>query len=95
MYEFGPEEGQKVFFIHGVSMPCMSLAGAARKLTEKGCRVMVMDLYAHANSPRGLPNSIYLLFDKSFVQNVDILGLIRFSLQIRQRLLRCSARRPL
>jgi hypothetical protein len=41
VYEFGPEDGQKVLLVHGISTPCLSLAGIARNLVAKGCRVML------------------------------------------------------
>jgi hypothetical protein len=45
VYEFGPEDGRKVLLIHGVSTPCLALGGVAHGLAEKGCRVMLFDLY--------------------------------------------------
>lgn len=44
-YEFGPEDGRKVLLIHGISTPCLALGGVAHGLEEKGCRVMMFDLY--------------------------------------------------
>ncbi|KAK5012107.1 hypothetical protein LTR39_004312, partial [Cryomyces antarcticus] len=41
VYEWGPEDGRKVLFIHGISTPCIAFAGMAEKLVEKGCRVML------------------------------------------------------
>lgn len=41
VYEFGPENGRKVLLLHGVSTPCLSLAGVAQKLAGRGCRVML------------------------------------------------------
>ncbi|OCL07687.1 alpha/beta-hydrolase [Glonium stellatum] len=61
VYEWGPEDGRKVLFIHGISTPCIALAGMAHKLVDKGCRVMLFDLfgrgYSSAPSPTG-PNAI-------------------------------------
>ncbi|RYP02681.1 hypothetical protein DL764_005671 [Monosporascus ibericus] len=45
VYEFGPEDGRKVLFIHGISTTCMTLQDIARPLAEKGCRVMLFDLF--------------------------------------------------
>ena len=45
VYEFGPEDGRKVLLIHGISTPCLALGGVAHGLEEKGCRVMMFDLY--------------------------------------------------
>lgn len=46
VYEWGPEDGRKVLLIHGVSTPCIALGAIAHGLVEKGCRVMLFDLYA-------------------------------------------------
>ena len=44
-YEFGPEDGRKVLLIHGISTPCLALGAVAHGLVDKGCRVMLFDLY--------------------------------------------------
>jgi hypothetical protein len=41
VYEFGPEDGRKVLFIHGISTSCMTLSDIAMPLSLKGCRVML------------------------------------------------------
>lgn len=41
IYEWGPEDGRKVLLVHGISTPCISLAGIAEKLVNEGCRVML------------------------------------------------------
>lgn len=46
VYEWGPEDGQKVLLVHGISTPCLSLGGLAHALVDRGCRVMLFDLYA-------------------------------------------------
>jgi pimeloyl-ACP methyl ester carboxylesterase len=46
IYEFGPADaGRKVLVIHGISTPCVSVAGIASGLADKGCRVMLLDLF--------------------------------------------------
>ncbi|KAF4632706.1 hypothetical protein G7Y89_g5414 [Cudoniella acicularis] len=50
VYEWGPEDGRKVFLCHGISTPCVSLGGVANALVEKGCRVMLMDLWGRGYS---------------------------------------------
>ena len=45
VYEWGPESGPKVLFVHGISTPCIALGDVAHGLVEKGCRVMLFDLY--------------------------------------------------
>ncbi|OCL00885.1 alpha/beta-hydrolase [Cenococcum geophilum 1.58] len=61
VYEWGPEDGRKVLFVHGISTPCIALAGMAHRFVDKGCRVMLFDLYGRgfssSPSPTG-PNSI-------------------------------------
>jgi pimeloyl-ACP methyl ester carboxylesterase len=50
VYEFGPEKGRKVLLIHGISTPCVSLGAVAQALTDKGCRVMLFDLWGRGYS---------------------------------------------
>lgn len=45
VYEWGPEDGKKVLFIHGITTPCIALGDVAHHLAHKGCRVMLFDLY--------------------------------------------------
>jgi hypothetical protein len=45
VYEWGPESGRKVLFVHGISTPCIALGGIAHRLVDHGCRVMLFDLY--------------------------------------------------
>ncbi|KAK8048912.1 hypothetical protein PG994_010642 [Apiospora phragmitis] len=45
VYEFGPEDGRKVLFIHGISTSCMTLSDIANGIAAKGCRVMLFDLF--------------------------------------------------
>jgi hypothetical protein len=48
VYEFGPESGKRVLFVHGISTPCISLGGLADALVTKGCRVMLFGKMATA-----------------------------------------------
>lgn len=50
VYEWGPEDGRKVLFVHGISTPCLALGGLANALVEKGCRVMLFDLWGRGYS---------------------------------------------
>lgn len=54
-YEWGPREGRKVLFIHGISTPCIAFASLASLLVERGCRVLLFDLagrgYSDAPDP--------------------------------------------
>lgn len=51
VYEWGPESGRKVLLIHGISTPCIALRAVAHGLVDKGCRVMLFDLYDVPRSP--------------------------------------------
>ncbi|KAI0383864.1 alpha/beta-hydrolase [Hypomontagnella monticulosa] len=57
VYEFGPEDGRKVLFIHGISTSCMTLKDIAVPLAEKGCRVMLFDLFGRgfSDAPGDVP----------------------------------------
>ncbi|KAI7626057.1 hypothetical protein KC319_g17603, partial [Hortaea werneckii] len=50
VYEWGPEDGRKVLLVHGISTPCIALANLADSLVEKGCRVMLFDLFGRGYS---------------------------------------------
>ncbi|KPM40677.1 hypothetical protein AK830_g5889 [Neonectria ditissima] len=50
VYEFGPETGEKVLFVHGISTPCITLLPIANALVERGCRVMLFDLFGRGFS---------------------------------------------
>jgi hypothetical protein len=45
VYEWGPEDGDKVLLVHGITTPCIALGGLAHALVDRGCRVMLFDLY--------------------------------------------------
>lgn len=42
VYEFGPEDGEHVILIHGISTPCASLRDVAYQLVDRGCRVLLL-----------------------------------------------------
>jgi hypothetical protein len=44
VYEWGPEDGTKVLFVHGITTPCLALGGIAHALADRGCRVIRFDL---------------------------------------------------
>ncbi|KAI8632366.1 Alpha/Beta hydrolase protein [Xylariaceae sp. FL1651] len=62
VYEFGPEDGRKVLLIHGISTSCMTLTDIANALVEKGCRVMMFDLFGRgfSDTPGDLPHDTRL-----------------------------------
>ncbi|EAQ93625.1 hypothetical protein CHGG_01860 [Chaetomium globosum CBS 148.51] len=50
VYEWGPLTGEKVVFVHGISTSCITLTKLANALVEeKGCRVMLFDLFGAAS----------------------------------------------
>lgn len=48
VYEWGREDGPKVLLVHGITTPCIALGGVAHALVDRGCRVMLFDLYVCA-----------------------------------------------
>lgn len=58
VFEFGPSDGEKVLFLHGLSMPSVSGSKTAVALASKGYRVMLFDLFGRgwsdAPDPEGL-----------------------------------------
>ncbi|PNY28036.1 Serine hydrolase-like protein [Tolypocladium capitatum] len=50
VYEFGPEDGEKVLFVHGISTSCITLTRIAHALVDRGCRVMLFDLFGRGFS---------------------------------------------
>ncbi|KAH8700293.1 putative alpha/beta hydrolase family protein [Talaromyces proteolyticus] len=57
VYEWGPEDGPKVLLVHGISTPCLSLGGLAHSLVDRGCRVLIFDLFGrgYSDAPADLP----------------------------------------
>nr|POE82753.1 serine hydrolase-like protein [Quercus suber] len=45
VYEWGPEGGRKVIFVHGDATPSPLFTTVANDLVAKGCRVMMFDLW--------------------------------------------------
>lgn len=41
VFEWGPEDGEKVLIVHGLATPCISMSNMAKELVQKGYRVMV------------------------------------------------------
>ncbi|KUJ22571.1 alpha/beta-hydrolase [Mollisia scopiformis] len=75
VYEWGPETGRKVLLIHGISTPCVALGGIARGLVEKGCRVMLFDLWG-----RGYSDMIDLPLDSRLYTTEILLAITSSSL---------------
>ncbi|KAJ2905720.1 hypothetical protein MKZ38_004587 [Zalerion maritima] len=50
VFEWGPETGERVMLVHGISTPCISLADLGWEFARKGFRVIVFDLYSRGYS---------------------------------------------
>ncbi|KAJ5145299.1 hypothetical protein N7448_002691 [Penicillium atrosanguineum] len=57
VYEWGREDGPKVLLVHGITTPCIALGGVAHALVDRGCRVMLFDLFGrgYSDCPADLP----------------------------------------
>ncbi|KAH7063398.1 alpha/beta-hydrolase [Macrophomina phaseolina] len=57
VYEWGPDDGERVLLVHGISTPCVSLAGVADGLVKSGRRVLLFDLFGrgYSDAPIDLP----------------------------------------
>ena len=62
VFEWGPEDGEKVLLLHGISTPCLSLATLAEALVAQGCRVMLFDFFGrgYSDTPTDIPYDIRL-----------------------------------
>jgi pimeloyl-ACP methyl ester carboxylesterase len=63
VYEWGPLTGEKVLFIHGITTSCVTMTKLANALVqEKGCRVMLFDLFGRgfSDNPSDLPHDARL-----------------------------------
>ncbi|KAI0007467.1 alpha/beta-hydrolase [Xylariaceae sp. FL0662B] len=54
VYEWGPEDGDRVLLVHGISTPAVALGDLAHELVGRGCRVMLFDLFGrgYSDAPR-------------------------------------------
>jgi alpha-beta hydrolase superfamily lysophospholipase len=41
VFEWGPEDGEKVLLVHGLGTPCIALGDMAKELVRRGYRVMM------------------------------------------------------
>ncbi|KAJ5094345.1 hypothetical protein N7456_010206 [Penicillium angulare] len=62
VYEWGREDGPKVLMVHGITTPCIALGGLAHALVDRGCRVIVFDLFGRgfSDTPSDLPQDMRL-----------------------------------
>ncbi|KAI2629515.1 alpha/beta-hydrolase [Hypoxylon sp. NC1633] len=50
VYEWGPEDGERVLLVHGISTPTVALGDLGHELAERGYRVMLFDLFGRGYS---------------------------------------------
>ncbi|KAK4453371.1 alpha/beta-hydrolase [Podospora aff. communis PSN243] len=62
VFEWGPEDGERVLLLHGISTPCLSLANLAEALVAQGYRVMIFDFFGRgwSDTPTDVPYDIRL-----------------------------------
>ncbi|KAB5580149.1 Alpha/Beta hydrolase protein [Coniochaeta sp. 2T2.1] len=71
VYEFGPETGQKVLLLHGISTSCQTLTHIAHRLvgTGGGYRVMLFDLFGRgfSDAPSDLSHDARLYVSQTLI----------------------------
>ncbi len=57
VFEWGPEDGEKVLLMHGISTPCLCQSDLAEELVSQGHRVMLFDYFGrgYSDSPDDIP----------------------------------------
>ncbi|KAK7514562.1 Alpha/Beta hydrolase protein [Phyllosticta citriasiana] len=69
VYEWGPENGDKVLLLHGISTPSIALNGVANALVKRGRRVMLFDSFGrgYSDAPADLPHDSRLYSTQIFL----------------------------
>ncbi|KAK8235428.1 alpha/beta-hydrolase [Phyllosticta capitalensis] len=69
VYEWGPENGEKVLLLHGISTPSIALNGVATELVKQGRRVMLFDFFGrgYSDAPKDLPHDSRLYATQIFL----------------------------
>jgi hypothetical protein len=62
VYEWGREDGPKVLLVHGITTPCIALGGVAHALVDRGCRVMLFDLYVLLKSVNCFVEELLMIY---------------------------------
>lgn len=62
VFEWGPEDGEKVLLLHGISTPCVALGNVGDELVKRGYRVMIFDYFGrgYSDAPTDLPYDMRL-----------------------------------
>ncbi|OTA64778.1 alpha/beta-hydrolase [Hypoxylon sp. EC38] len=50
VYEWGPEDGEKILLVHGISTPSVALGDLGHEFVRRGYRVMLFDLFGRGYS---------------------------------------------
>ncbi|KAI0114113.1 alpha/beta-hydrolase [Nemania sp. FL0031] len=50
VYEWGPPEGERMLFVHGISTPVVALGDLGHEMVARGYRVMLFDLFGRGYS---------------------------------------------
>jgi hypothetical protein len=75
VYEWGPEDGRKVLFIHGLSTPAPALRIVADTLAQRGCRVMVLGrFFSDLLTYHMLPTRFYPNVEIIYLHLIQIFG---------------------
>lgn len=61
-YEFGPTDGERVLFVHGITTPCAVFKGILGKMADAGYRVCAFDLWGRGGSDSPEPKHDERLF---------------------------------
>ncbi|KAF2761840.1 putative alpha/beta fold family hydrolase [Pseudovirgaria hyperparasitica] len=62
VFEWGPEDGEKILLVHGLGTPCIAMGDMAREFVSKGYRVMMFDLFGrgYSDAPNDLKHDARL-----------------------------------
>ena len=62
VFEWGPEDGEKVLLLHGISTPCLCQSDLADELVAQGYRVMLFDYFGrgYSDAPSDVPYDVRL-----------------------------------
>lgn len=94
VFEWGPEEGEKVLMVHGLGTPCIALGDMAKEFVSKGYRVMIFGESCICHPAcivgRGLSPPLIKLEAIYYSTKKNYPHLRFYYRPLRQRLLRCA-----
>lgn len=80
VYEFGPEKGERVLFVHGITTPSPVFGGILPKIAEAGYRVCTFDLFGRGYSDSPDLRHDDRLFNSQILCVLQSIGWTKFSL---------------